>query len=44
MLKRRAEDTGSAVKGNVIDIYADETREELLERGRTKGAQVIILD
>ena len=42
-LKRRAEDTGGAVKGRILDVYADRSNAELLKRGRTKGATVRIL-
>jgi 3D (Asp-Asp-Asp) domain-containing protein len=40
---RRAEDTGSAVKGKIVDIYAKAARSELISRGRTRGVLVKIL-
>jgi len=43
ILKRRAEDTGGAVKGRILDVYANRSNAELLKRGRTKGATVRIL-
>ena len=43
ILKRGAEDTGGAVKGRVLDIYASRSNAELLKRGRTKGVTVRIL-
>ncbi|NLP41028.1 MAG: hypothetical protein GX348_02350 [Veillonellaceae bacterium] len=41
--RRRAEDTGSAVKGKVFDIYVDASSSELRQRGRTHGVTVFIL-
>ena len=43
ILKRRAEDTGGAVKGRILDVYACRSDAELLKRGRTKGVTVVIL-
>jgi len=43
ILKRRAEDTGGAVKGRILDVYANRSNAELLKRGRTKGVAVRIL-
>ena len=40
---RKAEDTGGAVKGRVIDIYANQSDSILKERGRTRHATVRIL-
>ena len=34
VIYRRAEDTGSAVIGNVVDIYSNQSTENLLEKGR----------
>ena len=42
VLKRRAEDTGAA-KGRILDVYADKSDSELLQRGRTKGVTIRIL-
>ncbi|MPM70802.1 hypothetical protein SDC9_117762 [bioreactor metagenome] len=41
--RRKAEDTGSAVKGNVFDINADAPTAELRKLGRTHGVTVFIL-
>lgn len=38
-----AEDTGSAVKGRIIDIYASVSEHELRRRGRVRGVTVRIL-
>lgn len=43
-LIRRADDTGGAVKGRIIDVYSTASRQELLNRGRTHGVTVRILD
>lgn len=43
ILKRRAEDTGGAVKGRILDVYACRSNAELLKRGRTKNVTVVIL-
>lgn len=43
VLKRRAEDTGGAVKGNIVDVYADTSHKELMRRGRTYGVKVVVL-
>lgn len=40
---RRADDTGSAVKGHIIDVYDNAPTSVLLERGRTHGVKVTIL-
>lgn len=40
---RRAEDTGSAVKGRIIDIYADQPESVLNARGRTHNVTVKIV-
>lgn len=42
-LKRRADDTGGAVRGRIIDIYANRSTQELLTLGRLHGAKVRIL-
>lgn len=41
--RRRAEDTGGAVKGKVFDIYVDASSAELRQRGRTHGVTVFVL-
>ncbi len=38
-----ADDTGSAVKGKIVDIYTDAGKTEANERGRTYGATVYII-
>lgn len=43
VLRRKAEDTGSAVKGKVFDINVDASAEELRQLGRTHGVTVFIL-
>lgn len=43
VLKRRADDTGKAVKGRILDVYANQPTSVLLERGRTKNVKVRIL-
>jgi len=43
VLKRRADDTGGAVKGRVVDVYANAPKGELLERGRTRNVRIRIL-
>lgn len=43
VLRRRAEDTGGAVKGKVIDVYSPAPSKELLKRGRLKNITVRIL-
>jgi 3D (Asp-Asp-Asp) domain-containing protein len=43
ILKRVAQDTGSAVKGRVLDVYADQPRSVLLKWGRVPNATVKIL-
>jgi 3D (Asp-Asp-Asp) domain-containing protein len=40
---RRADDTGSAVKGNIIDIYDNASTSTLLQRGRTHGVKVTLV-
>lgn len=40
---RKAEDTGGAVDGNILDIYSTASTEELYRRGRTRGVEVRIL-
>lgn len=40
---RTAQDTGGAVKGKIIDIYAKQPTSELNRRGRTYGVTVYIL-
>lgn len=42
-LIRRADDTGGAVKGHIIDIYDNASTGTLLKRGRTHGVKVSIL-
>lgn len=44
VLKRRADDTGSAVKGKVLDVYSSASTSELRKRGRTYGVTVRIID
>lgn len=44
VLKRRADDTGGAVKGNIVDIYASVSTNELFQRGRTHGVKVSIIE
>jgi len=39
----RAEDTGGAVKGKIIDIYFDDTVENLRKFGRKKGNTVYVI-
>lgn len=41
--KRRADDTGGAVKGRVVDIYAARPTAELIQKGRTRGVVVRLL-
>lgn len=41
--RRVAHDTGSAVKGRIVDVYADEATSELKRRGRTHGVTVRLL-
>lgn len=43
VLTRRADDTGGAVNGRIVDIYASASTRELLQRGRTYGVKVRIL-
>lgn len=43
ILKRRAEDTGGAVKGRILDVYANRSDSELFSRGRSRGVTVKIL-
>jgi 3D (Asp-Asp-Asp) domain-containing protein len=43
VLKRQAQDTGGAVKGKVVDIYAKASTSDLRKRGRVRGASVRIL-
>lgn len=43
ILRRKAEDTGSAVKGKVFDINIDAPTEHLRQLGRTHGVTVFIL-
>jgi 3D (Asp-Asp-Asp) domain-containing protein len=43
-LIRRADDTGSAVKGKIIDIHSDASTKTLMERGRNVGVTVRILN
>lgn len=42
-LIRRADDTGGAVKGHIVDVYANVSTSELYQRGRTHGVKVTIL-
>ncbi|MDQ0338930.1 3D (Asp-Asp-Asp) domain-containing protein/prefoldin subunit 5 [Caldalkalibacillus uzonensis] len=42
--KRRADDTGAAVRGRKIDIYKDAPTNQLLSLGRVSGVKVEILD
>jgi len=41
---RRADDTGSAVKGKVVDIHSNASTRVLLREGRTYGCTVEILE
>ena len=41
---RRADDTGGAVKGRIVDIHADQPSGELRRRGRTYDCKVEILE
>jgi Membrane-bound lytic murein transglycosylase len=43
VLRRKAEDTGSAVKGKVFDINVDASTKELSQLGRVHGVTVFIL-
>lgn len=43
VLQRRADDTGGAVNGRIVDIYSSASTSELRQRGRTYGAKVRIL-
>lgn len=43
-ITRRADDTGGAVKGKVVDIYKDSSTKTLLEMGRKFNVKVYILD
>lgn len=43
VLKRRAEDTGGAVHGRILDVYADQPDSILKARGRTYNVTVRIL-
>lgn len=43
ILRRRADDTGSAVKGKVVDVYANKPTATLLQWGRVRGVTVRIL-
>ena len=43
VLVRRADDTGAAVKGKVVDIYANAPTRELQKRGRMRNVTVRIL-
>jgi 3D (Asp-Asp-Asp) domain-containing protein len=43
VLRRKAEDTGSAVKGKVFDINLNASTEELRQLGRTYGVTVFVL-
>jgi 3D (Asp-Asp-Asp) domain-containing protein len=40
---RRADDTGGAVNGHIIDIYDNASTRTLLQRGRTHGVKVTII-
>jgi 3D (Asp-Asp-Asp) domain-containing protein len=40
--KRRADDTGGVIKGNIVDIYVKKSRKEVLQLGR-KQVKVRIL-
>lgn len=44
VLTRRADDTGSAVKGKIIDIYKNSSTKTLNELGRSHNVTVTILD
>lgn len=41
---RRADDTGSAVKGHIVDIYLPASDDVLYDRGRTFGVKVTIIE
>jgi 3D (Asp-Asp-Asp) domain-containing protein len=43
VLKRKAEDTGGAVHGRILDVYADQPASVLRKRGRTRNVVVKIL-
>lgn len=43
VLTRRADDTGGAVKGKIIDIYMNVPTQKLYELGRVKGVKVRVL-
>jgi 3D (Asp-Asp-Asp) domain-containing protein len=43
-ITRRADDTGSKVKGKIIDVYKKDSTSSLKQLGRTYGATVYILD
>lgn len=42
-LIRRADDTGGAVNGHIVDVYANVSTSELYQRGRTHGVTVTLL-
>lgn len=42
-LIRKAEDTGSAVKGHILDVYSTKSTSTLLKWGRTHGVKVTII-
>lgn len=44
VLKRRAEDTGGAIHGRILDVYADQPISVLMARGRTYNVTVEILE
>lgn len=44
VLTRRADDTGGAVKGHIVDIYDNASTKTLLQRGRTHGVKVTIVN
>jgi 3D (Asp-Asp-Asp) domain-containing protein/cell division protein FtsB len=44
VLKRRADDTGSAIKGNKIDIYLNASDSKLMNLGKISGVKVEILN
>lgn len=41
---RKAQDTGGAVKGKIVDIYSTASTSELMVRGRTHGVRVYLLN
>lgn len=43
-IERRADDTGSAVHGRILDVYKDASDDELRQLGRTFNVKVYILN